>query len=59
VVVGGIGSVRGAFVAALGVGQLETVGVAVAPTLAPFLLFGVMLAVLTVRVNDRPAAGTP
>ncbi len=49
VVVGGFGSVRGAFVAALGVGQIETLGVALAPNLAPFLLFGVMLAVLSIR----------
>lgn len=42
VVVGGLGSVRGALVGALLVGQVQTVGVAYSGALAPFLLFAVM-----------------
>jgi branched-chain amino acid transport system permease protein len=42
VIVGGLGSVRGALVGALLVGQVQTVGVAYAGRLAPFLLFAVM-----------------
>jgi branched-chain amino acid transport system permease protein len=49
VVIGGLGSVRGALVGALVIGQVQTLGVAVLPTLAPFLLFGAMLVVLAWR----------
>ncbi|MCP3818463.1 branched-chain amino acid ABC transporter permease [Streptomyces sp. A3M-1-3] len=49
VVVGGLGSVRGALVGALLIGQVQTLGVALLPEYAPFLLFGTMLAVLVVR----------
>lgn len=49
VVVGGLGSVRGALVGALLIGQVQALGVALLPELAAFLLFGAMAAVLLVR----------
>lgn len=49
VVIGGLGSVRGALLGALLIGQVQTLGVAVLPQYAPFLLFGAMLLVLAVR----------
>lgn len=49
VVIGGLGSVRGALLGALLVGQVDTLGRAVAPEYAAFLLFGAMFAVLAVR----------
>ncbi|MEV4830577.1 branched-chain amino acid ABC transporter permease [Micromonospora sp. NPDC049257] len=58
-VVGGLGSIRGALVAALGVGQTLTLGVAIAPAAAAFVLGAAMLAALTVRhrtaLPGRPA----
>lgn len=60
VVIGGLGSVRGALVGALVIGQVQTLGVAVLPTLAPFLLFGAMLLVLAWRpegLGGRRAVG--
>ncbi|MGH3360053.1 MAG: branched-chain amino acid ABC transporter permease [Nocardioidaceae bacterium] len=49
VVVGGLGSVPGALLGALLIGQVQTLGVALTPAYAPFLLFGAMLAVLAWR----------
>lgn len=49
VVLGGLGSVPGAFLAAIAVGQLQSLGVVLAPAWAPYLLFGAMLAILVVR----------
>ncbi|HWS33258.1 MAG TPA: branched-chain amino acid ABC transporter permease [Actinoplanes sp.] len=49
VVVGGAGSVLHTLAAALLVGQVQTVGVIAAPTLAAFLLFTLVLAVLVLR----------
>jgi len=49
VVVGGLGSVRGALVGALLIGQVQTLGVSLFPEYAAFLLFGAMLAVLVWR----------
>lgn len=49
VVVGGLGSVPGALLGALLIGQIQTLGVALLPTYAPFLLFGAMLVVLAWR----------
>ncbi|MBB5082784.1 branched-chain amino acid ABC transporter permease [Nonomuraea endophytica] len=46
IVIGGLASIRGAVVGALLVGQVQTVGVALAPELAAYLLFAVMAAVL-------------
>ncbi|MEU8333707.1 branched-chain amino acid ABC transporter permease [Micromonospora arborensis] len=57
-VVGGLGSIRGALLAALGVGQTLTLGVALVPGAAAFVLAAAMLVALTVR--HRPAlAGRP
>ena len=49
IVIGGLGSVRGALLGALLIGQVQTLGVALLPTYAPFLLFGAMLVVLAWR----------
>jgi branched-chain amino acid transport system permease protein len=49
VVIGGLGSVQGALLGALVIGQVQTLGVALLPTYAPFLLFGAMLVVLAWR----------
>lgn len=49
VVVGGLGSIKGALVGALLIGQVQSLGVALLPQLAAFLLFGAMAAVLLVR----------
>ncbi|MFD0558428.1 amino acid/amide ABC transporter membrane protein 1 (HAAT family) [Stackebrandtia endophytica] len=49
VVLGGLGSVGGAFIAALAVGQVHTLGVALAPQWAPYLLFGAMAVALLIR----------
>jgi branched-chain amino acid transport system permease protein len=49
VVIGGLGSVRGALLGALLIGQVQSLGIALAPRQAPFLLFGVMALVLVVR----------
>lgn len=49
VVVGGLGSVSGALLGALLIGQVQTLGVALLPDYAPFLLFGAMLIVLVLR----------
>ncbi|MFD8793174.1 branched-chain amino acid ABC transporter permease [Streptomyces vinaceus] len=57
VVVGGLGSVRGALAGALLIGQVQTLGVALLPEYAPFLLFGAMLLVLVVRPHGLFPAG--
>jgi branched-chain amino acid transport system permease protein len=57
VVIGGLGSVRGALLGALLIGQVQTLGVALLPTYAPFLLFGAMLFVLAVRPQGLFATG--
>jgi len=49
IVIGGLGSLRGAFVGALVVGQVQTTGVALFPQFAGFLLFGTMAVILLVR----------
>ncbi|MFC6015881.1 branched-chain amino acid ABC transporter permease [Plantactinospora solaniradicis] len=51
VVLGGLGSVRGTLLAALAVGEIQSLGVALAPTAAPFLLFAAMAVVLAVRAR--------
>src|SRR3954447_5851486 len=51
VVVGGLGSVTGAYLAALLVGVLQAVGVAVLPKVTLVLVFVVMALVLVVRPN--------
>jgi branched-subunit amino acid ABC-type transport system permease component len=49
VVLGGPGSVPGTLLAALAVGEIQTLGVALLPTAAPFLLFAAMAVVLAAR----------
>lgn len=56
VVIGGLGSVRGALLGGLLIGQVETLGVALVPAYAPFLLFGAMLLVLALRPQGLFAA---
>lgn len=46
VVVGGLGSIGGAFIAAIAVGQIQNLGVTLAPNWAPYLLFAAMAAAL-------------
>jgi branched-subunit amino acid ABC-type transport system permease component len=59
VVLGGLGSVPGAFLAAVAVGQVQSLGVVLLPQLAPYLLFGAMALVLLVRYRPVlvPVAG--
>ena len=57
VVIGGLGSVRGALVGALLIGQVESVGRALLPDLASFLLFGALAVVLVVRPRGLFGAG--
>jgi branched-chain amino acid transport system permease protein len=49
VVIGGLGSIRGAVLGAVLVGQVQTLGVALMPEIASFLLFGAMALVLLIR----------
>jgi branched-chain amino acid transport system permease protein len=49
VVIGGLGSVRGALLGALLVGQVQTLGVSMLSGYASFLLFGAMAVVLLLR----------
>jgi branched-subunit amino acid ABC-type transport system permease component len=54
VVVGGLGSIAGAFVASVTIGQAQSLGVALGqqhgfPQAAPFVLFGTMAVILIVR----------
>ncbi|TNY38280.1 branched-chain amino acid ABC transporter permease [Thermomonospora catenispora] len=49
VVVGGLGSVRGALLGAVLIGQVQALGVALLPEYASFLLFAAMAAVLLMR----------
>jgi branched-chain amino acid transport system permease protein len=51
VVLGGLGSMTGTLLAALAVGEIQTLGVALLPSAAPFLLFAAMAAVLAVRAR--------
>lgn len=49
VVIGGLGSVRGALVGALIIGQVDTLGRVLLPDLASFILFAALAVVLMVR----------
>ena len=51
VVLGGLRSVGATLAAALGVGQVQTLGVALVPTWAPFLLFAAMATALVLRAG--------
>lgn len=57
VVLGGLGSIPGALLAAVAVGEIQTLGITVAPTVAPFALFAAMAAVLAVRARGLLPAG--
>lgn len=58
VVIGGLGSIRGALVGALVIGQVESLGRALVPDLASFLLFGALALVLVLRPRGLFGAGT-
>lgn len=49
IVIGGLGSVRGALVGALVIGQIDTLGRVFLPDLASFILFAALAVVLVVR----------
>jgi branched-chain amino acid transport system permease protein len=49
IVIGGLGSIRGALVGALVIGQVESLGRALVPDAASFILFGTLALVLIVR----------
>jgi branched-chain amino acid transport system permease protein len=53
IVVGGLGSITGAFWASILIGMCETYGKAMLPELASFIIFGVMAAVLLLRSWGR------
>jgi branched-subunit amino acid ABC-type transport system permease component len=62
VVIGGLGSVKGAVIGALVIGQVESLGRALLPDLASFILFGTLALVLVARprglFGPRKLAGT-
>jgi branched-subunit amino acid ABC-type transport system permease component len=58
VVIGGLGSVRGALVGALVIGQIESLGRALLSNLASFVLFGALAVVLVVRPRGLFGAAT-
>ncbi|SDX99514.1 branched-chain amino acid transport system permease protein [Modestobacter sp. DSM 44400] len=62
VVIGGLGSVKGALIGALVIGQVESLGRALLPDLASFILFGTLALVLVLRprglFGPRKLAGT-
>ncbi len=53
VVVGGLGSITGAFWASLLIGLTDTYGKALYPAMASFIIFGLMAAVLLFRARGR------
>ncbi|WP_460062201.1 branched-chain amino acid ABC transporter permease [Streptomyces sp. YKOK-I1] len=57
VVVGGLGSVRGALLGAVLIGQVQTLGTALLPQYASFLVFAAMALVLLVRPAGLLPAG--
>jgi branched-chain amino acid transport system permease protein len=57
VVIGGLGSVRGALIGALLIGQVESLGRALLPELASFILFGTLALVLIARPRGLFASG--
>jgi branched-subunit amino acid ABC-type transport system permease component len=58
VVIGGLGSVRGALVGALVIGQIESLGRALLSNLASFVLFGALAVVLVLRPRGLFGAAT-
>lgn len=59
VVLGGLGSVGGAFVAAIAVGQVQSLGTVLFPDWAPYLLFAAMAVALLVRHRPVLAPAAP
>jgi branched-subunit amino acid ABC-type transport system permease component len=59
VVIGGLGSIRGALIGALLIGQVESLGRALLPDGAPFLLFGTMAVVLLLRPTGLFGSAIP
>jgi len=59
VVIGGLGSIRGALIGALLIGQVESLGRALLPEGAPFLLFGTMAIVLLLRPTGLFGSAIP
>lgn len=49
VTIGGLGSLKGALVGALLIGEVQAIGTALFPSFSAFLLFGAMAAILVVR----------
>ena len=49
VVLGGLGSARGALIGAILIGLVQNIGIAISPHLAPFLMFAAMAIVLIFR----------
>jgi branched-subunit amino acid ABC-type transport system permease component len=49
IVIGGLGSLKGALVGAILIGQVQTLGIALLPDISSFLLFGVMALVLLLK----------
>jgi branched-chain amino acid transport system permease protein len=58
VVIGGLGSVRGAVIGALVIGEIESLGRAVLSNLASFVLFGALALVLVLRPRGLFGAAT-
>lgn len=58
VVIGGLGSVRGALVGALVIGEVDSLGRALLSNLASFVLFGALAVVLVVRPRGLFGAAT-
>lgn len=56
IVLGGLRSLWATLIAAIGVGEVQTLGVSVAPDWAPYLLFGAMAVVLIVRTRGASEA---
>jgi branched-subunit amino acid ABC-type transport system permease component len=58
VVIGGLGSVRGALFGALVIGEIESLGRALLSNLASFVLFGALAVVLVLRPRGLFGAAT-
>jgi branched-chain amino acid transport system permease protein len=58
VVIGGLGSVRGALIGALVIGEIQSLGLDLLSDLAPFVTFGALAVVLVVRPRGLFGAAT-
>lgn len=59
VVVGGRGSIGGVLLGALVIGQVQSLGVALVPRFAPFLIFGSMALMLAIRPHGLVRTAAP